>query len=80
LGNLGGPILIITVGRFGSLYLILVRLLLSAFCQYSGRIATGVGALPAVFKSISRNFQQHVGAAGVMLAATAFSCCAEWLR
>ena len=62
---------------FGSLYLFIGKVAMIGFfiCILSG-LATGVGALPAIFfKEISSNiFNSLLGAAaGVMLAATAFS-------
>jgi len=62
---------------FGSLYLFIGKVAMIGFfiCILSG-LATGVGALPAIFfKEISNNvFNSLLGAAaGVMLAATAFS-------
>ncbi|MDC9729701.1 MAG: ZIP family metal transporter [Methyloprofundus sp.] len=62
---------------FGSLYLFIGKVAMIGFfiCILSG-LATGVGALPAIFfKEISTNiFNSLLGAAaGVMLAATAFS-------
>ncbi len=62
---------------FGSLYLFIGKVAMIGFfiCILSG-LATGVGALPAIFfKKISSNiFNSLLGAAaGVMLAATAFS-------
>ncbi|MDD1636824.1 MAG: ZIP family metal transporter [Methylococcaceae bacterium] len=62
---------------FGGLYLIFGRIVvIGFFASILAGLATGVGALPALFfKSISRNlFNSMLGAAaGVMLAATAFS-------
>jgi ZIP family zinc transporter len=62
---------------FGSLYLIFGKIVvIGFFASILAGLATGVGALPALFfKDISRNlFNSMLGAAaGVMLAATAFS-------
>lgn len=62
---------------FGSLYLIFGRIVvIGFFASILAGLATGVGALPALFfKNISKNlFNSMLGAAaGVMLAATAFS-------
>lgn len=62
---------------FGSLYLIFGRVVvIGFFASILAGLATGAGALPALFfKDISRNlFNSLLGAAaGVMLAATAFS-------
>lgn len=62
---------------FGSLYLIFGRVVVIGFlASILAGLATGLGALPALFfKDISRNlFNSLLGAAaGVMLAATAFS-------
>lgn len=62
---------------FGGLYLIFGRIVvIGFFASILAGLATGVGALPALFfKSISRNlFNSLLGAAaGIMLAATAFS-------
>ena len=62
---------------FGGLYLIFGRIVvIGFFASILAGLATGIGALPALFfKDISRNlFNGMLGAAaGVMLAATAFS-------
>jgi len=62
---------------FGSLYLIFGKIVvIGFFASILAGLATGVGALPALFfKDISNNlFNSMLGAAaGVMLAATAFS-------
>ncbi len=62
---------------FGSLYLLFGRIVvIGFFASILAGLATGVGALPALFfKNISNNlFNSMLGAAaGVMLAATAFS-------
>jgi len=62
---------------FGSLYLIFGKIVvIGFFASILAGLATGLGALPALFfKDISRNlFNSLLGAAaGVMLAATAFS-------
>jgi zinc transporter, ZIP family len=62
---------------FGSLYLLFGRVVVIGFAaSILAGLATGVGALPALFfKNISNNlFNSMLGAAaGVMLAATAFS-------
>ena len=62
---------------FGGLYLIFGKIVvIGFFASILAGLATGVGALPALFfKNISRNlFNSMLGAAaGVMLAATAFS-------
>lgn len=62
---------------FGSLYLIFGRVVvIGFFASILAGLATGVGALPALFfKDISKNlFNSMLGAAaGIMLAATAFS-------
>ena len=62
---------------FGGLYLIFGKtVVIGFFASILAGLATGVGALPALFfKDISRNlFNSMLGAAaGVMLAATAFS-------
>jgi ZIP family zinc transporter len=62
---------------FGSLYLIFGKIVvIGFFASILAGLATGLGALPAVFfKNISSNlFNSMLGAAaGVMLAATAFS-------
>ena len=62
---------------FGSLYLIFGKIVVIGFlASILAGLATGVGALPALFfKDISKNlFNSMLGAAaGVMLAATAFS-------
>jgi ZIP family zinc transporter len=62
---------------FGSLYLIFGKIVVIGFvASILAGLATGVGALPALFfKNISNNlFNSMLGAAaGVMLAATAFS-------
>ncbi|ASF47996.1 ZIP family metal transporter [Methylovulum psychrotolerans] len=62
---------------FGSLYLIFGKVVVIGFlASVLAGLATGVGALPALFfKNISKNvFNSMLGAAaGVMLAATAFS-------
>lgn len=62
---------------FGSLYLIFGKIVVIGFlASILAGLATGVGALPALFfKNISNNLFNSLlgGAAGVMLAATAFS-------
>jgi ZIP family zinc transporter len=62
---------------FGGLYLIFGKIVvIGFFASILAGLATGVGALPALFfKNISRNlFNSMLGAAaGIMLAATAFS-------
>ena len=62
---------------FGGLYLIFGKIVvIGFFASILAGLATGVGALPALFfKNISRNlFSSMLGAAaGIMLAATAFS-------
>ena len=62
---------------FGSLYLIFGKIVvIGFFASILAGLATGLGALPALFfKNISKNlFNSMLGAAaGVMLAATAFS-------
>ncbi|MFZ2726872.1 MAG: ZIP family metal transporter [Methylococcaceae bacterium] len=62
---------------FGSLYLLFGKIVVIGFvASILAGLATGVGALPALFfKNISQNLFNSLlgGAAGVMLAATAFS-------
>lgn len=62
---------------FGGLYIVFGKIVvIGFFASILAGLATGVGALPALFfKNISRNlFNSMLGAAaGVMLAATAFS-------
>jgi len=74
---LGGIFILSQVLLFGSLYFFLGEVAALGFfiCILSG-LATGVGAIPAIFfKEISNNiFNGLLGAAaGIMLAATAFS-------
>ncbi|MDD1617369.1 MAG: zinc transporter, ZIP family [Methylococcaceae bacterium NSP1-2] len=72
-----GLFLLSQVVVFGSLYLIFGKIVVIGFlASILAGLATGVGALPALFfKNISNNlFNSMLGAAaGVMLAATAFS-------
>ena len=76
-GNLAGLFLLSQLIVFGVLYLIFGKaVVVGFFASILAGLATGVGALPALFfKNISRNlFNSMLGAAaGVMLAATAFS-------
>lgn len=75
--TIGGLFVISQLIIFGFLYLVFGRLVvIGFFASILSGLATGVGALPAVFfKDISdRLFNSLLGAAaGVMLAATAFS-------
>ncbi len=75
--TLGGLFLASQLVFFGLLYLFLGKVVVIGFlASILAGLATGVGALPALFfKDISRNlFNSMLGAAaGVMLAATAFS-------
>jgi ZIP family zinc transporter len=74
---LAGLFLLSQVVVFGSLYLIFGKIVvIGFFASILAGLATGAGALPAIFfKNISNNlFNSMLGAAaGVMLAATAFS-------
>ena len=74
---LAGLFLLSQVAVFGGLYLVFGQIVvIGFFASILAGLATGVGALPALFfKNISRNlFNSMLGAAaGVMLAATAFS-------
>jgi ZIP family zinc transporter len=76
-GVIAGLFLLSQLLVFGSLYLIFGKLVVMGFlASILAGLATGVGALPALFfKNIStRLFNSMLGAAaGVMLAATAFS-------
>ncbi len=76
-GTLAGFFLLSQLLVFGALYLIFGKIVVVGFfASILAGLATGVGALPALFfKDISRNlFNSLLGAAaGVMLAATAFS-------
>ncbi len=76
-GILVGLFLLSQIVVFGSLYLIFGKIVvIGFFASILAGLATGIGALPALFfKNISRNlFNSMLGAAaGVMLAATAFS-------
>lgn len=76
-GVLGGLFLLSQILVFGSLYLIFNEVVVIGFlASVLAGLATGIGALPALFlKNISqRLFNSLLGAAaGVMLAATAFS-------
>ena len=76
-GVISGLFLLSQVVVFGSLYLIFDEIVVVGFlASILAGLATGVGALPALFfKDISvRLFNSMLGAAaGVMLAATAFS-------
>jgi zinc transporter, ZIP family len=75
--TIAGLFLLSQLVVFGSLYLIFGRIVvIGFFASILAGLATGVGALPALFFThISRNlFNSMLGAAaGVMLAATAFS-------
>ena len=75
--TLAGFFLLSQLVVFGGLYLIFGKtVVIGFFASILAGLATGVGALPALFfKNISRNlFNSMLGAAaGVMLAATAFS-------
>jgi len=75
--TLAGLFLLSQLVVFGGLYLIFGKIVvIGFFASILAGLATGVGALPALFfKNISRNlFNSMLGAAaGVMLAATAFS-------
>lgn len=75
--TLAGVFLLSQLIVFGGLYLIFGKIVvIGFFASILAGSATGVGALPALFfKNISRNlFNSMLGAAaGVMLAATAFS-------
>lgn len=75
--TLAGLFALSQVVVFGSLYLIFGKIVVIGFlASILAGLATGVGALPALFfKDISQNlFNSMLGAAaGVMLAATAFS-------
>ncbi len=75
--TLAGLFLLSQLVFFGLLYLIFGKVVvIGFFASILAGLATGVGALPALFfKDISRNlFNSMLGAAaGVMLAATAFS-------
>jgi len=75
--TLAGLFLLSQLIIFGGLYLIFGKMVVVGFfASILAGLATGVGALPALFfKNISRNlFNSMLGAAaGVMLAATAFS-------
>jgi ZIP family zinc transporter len=76
-GIIAGLFLLSQLIVFGSLYLIFGKtVVIGFFASILAGLATGLGALPALFfKNISRNlFNSLLGAAaGVMLAATAFS-------
>ena len=76
-GMLAGYFLLSQLVVFGALYLIFGKtVVIGFFASILAGLATGLGALPALFfKNISRNlFNSMLGAAaGVMLAATAFS-------
>lgn len=76
-GVLAGLFLLTQIVLFGSLYIIFDKIVvIGFFASIMAGMATGVGALPALFlKQISQNiFSSMLGAAaGVMLAATAFS-------
>ena len=76
-GILVGLFLLSQIVVFGSLYLIFGKIVvIGFFASILAGLATGIGALPALFfKNIWRNlFNSMLGAAaGVMLAATAFS-------
>jgi len=75
--TLAGLFLLSQLVFFGFLYLVFGKVVVVGFfASILAGLATGVGALPALFfKNISRNlFNSMLGAAaGVMLAATAFS-------
>lgn len=75
--TLAGLFLLMQIVVFGGLYLIFGKLVVIGFvASILAGLATGVGALPALFfKNISNSlFNSLLGAAaGVMLAATAFS-------
>jgi len=75
--TVAGLFLLSQLAVFGGLYLIFGKLVvIGFFASILAGLATGVGALPALFfKNISSNlFNSMLGAAaGVMLAATAFS-------
>ncbi|MDD2723209.1 MAG: ZIP family metal transporter [Methylovulum sp.] len=75
--TVAGLFLLSQIVVFGSLYLMFGRIVvIGFFASILAGLATGVGALPALFfKNISNNlFNTMLGAAaGVMLAATAFS-------
>ncbi len=75
--TIAGMFLVSQLFVFGVLYLIFGKtVVVGFFASILAGLATGVGALPALFfKNISRNlFNSMLGAAaGVMLAATAFS-------
>lgn len=75
--TLAGLFLLSQLVVFGSLYLIFGQVVVVGFfASILAGLATGVGALPALFfKDISKNLFNSMlgGAAGVMLAATAFS-------
>ena len=75
--TVAGLFLLLQLVIFGSLYLIFGQVVVIGFlASILAGLATGVGALPALFfKDISKNlFNSMLGAAaGVMLAATAFS-------
>jgi len=75
--TVAGLFLISQLAVFGGLYLIFGKIVvIGFFASILAGLATGLGALPALFfKNISRNlFNSMLGAAaGVMLAATAFS-------
>ena len=75
--TIAGMFLVSQLFIFGVLYLIFGKtVVVGFFASILAGLATGIGALPALFfKNISRNlFNSMLGAAaGVMLAATAFS-------
>lgn len=75
--TVAGLFLLSQVVVFGTLYLVFGRIVvIGFFASILAGLATGIGALPALFfKNISNNlFNSMLGAAaGVMLAATAFS-------
>ena len=76
-GTLAGVVIASQLAVFAVLYLIFGKIVVVGFfASILAGLATGLGALPALFfKNISRNlFNSLLGAAaGVMLAATAFS-------
>ncbi len=76
-GTIGGLFIVSQVLVFGFLYLLFGKIVvIGFFASIVAGLATGVGALPALFfKDISDKLFYSLlgGAAGVMLAATAFS-------